>query len=41
MENKEKVAEIIKWLYIHDGFFDSSSDWREAFVQELEEVFLD
>lgn len=37
-EKKERIAEIIKWLYLNDGQFDRASQWREALVKFLEEI---
>ena len=35
---KEKVAEVIKWLYINDRKFDSREQWKEELIKFLEEI---
>lgn len=37
---KEKLGEIIKWLYINDGLFDNKNEWRDALIKKLEELYV-
>lgn len=37
-DSREKIAEVIKWLYINDNRFESAALWRQAFVKFLEET---
>lgn len=37
-DKRERIAEIIKWLYINDRKFDSREQWKEELIKFLEEI---
>lgn len=37
-DKKERIAEVIKWLYINDRKFDSREQWEEELIKFLEEI---
>ena len=39
MANKEKIGEVIKWLYINDRQFDTSAEWKEALISKLKDLY--
>jgi len=44
MEQDERLGmytDIIEWLYVHDGQYDSKQEWRESFSEFLKETLLD
>lgn len=40
-ERLEMYADIIEWLYVNDGAYDSKQDWRESFSEFLRRTLLD
>lgn len=37
--NKEKIADIVKWLYVNDRSYESADEWKTALIKKLEELF--
>lgn len=37
-DSRERIAEVIKWLYINDRKFSSGQKWKEELIKFLEEI---
>jgi len=35
INRRKLIADIIEWMYINDGNFNSKSEWRASFIMHL------